>query len=274
MARAPTQMAADMRGDSLSNNNGPGGGALRFRTLPSLQDIVAGKAFANQIRDVSVNDLLGRDAVQTDLTSVGALLHQQPVLVSGAGGSIGSELCRTICRFAPSSLILLDKAENAIFEIERELKKEFPTVPLIADIGDISDAIRMEQVFADYAPAIVFHAAAHKHVPLAESNPGEAIRNNVFGTKTLADAAIAANVKNFVMISTDKAVNPSSIMGATKRCAEIYIQSLAHRNKKLSTQHSALSTNFITVRFWQCTWHGNGSVVPIFKQQIAMPAAT
>ncbi len=179
-------------------------------------------------------------------------------MVSGAGGSIGSELCRTICRFEPSVLVLLDKAENSIFEIERELKKGFPTVKLVAAIGDISDPIRTEQMVSDYLPSIVFHAAAHKHVPLAESNPGEAIRNNVFGTKTLADAAAANGVKNFVMISTDKAVNPSSIMGATKRCAEIYIQALARRSH----------TNFITVRFGNVLG-SNGSVVPIFKQQIA-----
>jgi len=249
-----TQMAADMRGDGSST----GATALRFRTIPSLQDILAGKAAPNQIRDVSVNDLLGRDAVQTDLGSVGQMLHGQVVAVSGAGGSIGSELCRTICRFEPSLLVLMDKAENAIFEIERELKKEFPAVKLIPAIGDISDPVRVEQIFADFQPSTVFHAAAHKHVPLAESNPGEAIRNNVFGTKTLADAAATSGVKNFVMISTDKAVNPSSIMGATKRCAEIYIQSLARR----------CHTNFITVRFGNVLG-SNGSVVPIFKQQIA-----
>ena len=249
-----TQMATDMRGASSLG----GGPALRFRTIPSLQDILAGKAAATQIRDVGVNDLLGRDVVQTDLAAVGAMLHGQTVLVSGAGGSIGSELCRTICRYEPSVLVLLDKAENAIFEIERELKKSHPTVKLAPTIGDISDAIRMDQVFTDYQPSIVFHAAAHKHVPLAESNPGEAIRNNVFGTKTLADAAAANGVKNFVMISTDKAVNPSSIMGATKRCAEIYTQALARR----------CHTNFITVRFGNVLG-SNGSVVPIFKQQIA-----
>ena len=245
-----TQMAADMREGS--------GTGLRFRTIPSLQDILAGNAVANQIRDVSVNDLLGRDAVQTDLAAVGALIRREVVLVSGAGGSIGSELCRTICRFEPSLLVLLDKAENSIFEIERELKKSFPMVRLVAAIGDISDAIRTEQIVGEFLPSIVFHAAAHKHVPLAESNPGEAIRNNVFGTKTLADAAATHGVKNFVMISTDKAVNPSSIMGATKRCAEIYIQALARRSH----------TNFITVRFGNVLG-SNGSVVPIFKQQIA-----
>ncbi len=256
-----TQMAADMRGrggESGATAGISGGGGLRFRTIPSLQDILAGNAVANQIRDVSVNDLLGRDAVQTDLAAVGALLHREVVLVSGAGGSIGSELCRTICGFEPSLLVLLDKAENSIFEIERELKKSFPLVRLVAAIGDISDAIRTEQIVGEFLPSIVFHAAAHKHVPLAESNPGEAIRNNVFGTKTLADAAATHGVKNFVMISTDKAVNPSSIMGATKRCAEIYIQALARRSH----------TNFITVRFGNVLG-SNGSVVPIFKQQIA-----
>jgi len=231
---------------------------IRFRTIPALADVIAGRAMANQIRDISVNDLLGRAAVDLDMNAVGVMLHQQVVLVSGAGGSIGSEMCRTIAGFAPACLVLLDKAENAIFEIERELRRTFPTVALVPAIGDISDAVRVEQVFARYAPSIVFHAAAHKHVPLAELNPGEAIRNNMFGTKTLADAAANCGIKNFVMISTDKAVNPTSIMGATKRCAEIYIQSLARRSR----------TNFITVRFGNVLG-SNGSVVPIFKQQIA-----
>jgi FlaA1/EpsC-like NDP-sugar epimerase len=246
---------------------------LRFRTIPSLQDILTGKAAATQIRDVSVNDVLGRDTVDMDLAAVGAMLHGQVVLVSGAGGSIGSELCRTICRFEPAQLVLLDKAENAIFEIERELKKTWPAVRLVPAIGDITDAVRVDQVFTDYAPTIVFHAAAHKHVPLAESNSGEAIRNNVFGTKTLADAAAAFGVRNFVMISTDKAVNPSSIMGATKRCAEIYIQGLARRvvrgqKQEANSKKQEDRTNFITVRFGNVLG-SNGSVVPIFKQQIA-----
>jgi FlaA1/EpsC-like NDP-sugar epimerase len=254
------QTAADLR-------SGPAhASALRFRTVPSLADILAGNAPATQMRDVSVADLLGRDAVDMDLAAVGALIHGQVVLVSGAGGSIGSEMCRTIARFGPKHLVLLDKAENAIFEIERELRKTFPTVSLTPAIGDISDPVRVEQVFTDHGPSIVFHAAAHKHVPLAESNPGEAIRNNVFGTKTLADAAAAAGVKNFVMISTDKAVNPSSIMGATKRCAEMYIQGLARRGQ--GGAERPVGTNFITVRFGNVLG-SNGSVVPIFKQQIA-----
>ncbi|HVT79951.1 MAG TPA: nucleoside-diphosphate sugar epimerase/dehydratase [Phycisphaerae bacterium] len=258
-----TQMEADVHGTAATGNQAA---PIRFRTVPSLQDILAGKAAATQIREVSVNDVLGRDAVDMDLAAVGAMLHGQVVLVSGAGGSIGSELCRTICRFEPQQLVLVDKAENAIFEIERELRRNFPAVNLIPAIGDITDTVRVEQVFNDYLPSIVFHAAAHKHVPLAELNPGEAIRNNVFGTKTLADTAAAFGVKNFVMISTDKAVNPSSIMGATKRCAEIYIQGLARR--PLKTQDSRFRTNFITVRFGNVLG-SNGSVVPIFKQQIA-----
>ncbi len=247
-----TQVAQDGAGQSGLR------GGIRFRTIPAMADLIAGRAIANQIREVSVGDLLGRETVDMDMNAVGAMLHQQVVLVSGAGGSIGSELCRTIARFAPECLVLLDKAENAIFEIERELRRTHPTVRLIPAVGDISDAVRVEQVFAEYAPSIVFHAAAHKHVPLAELNPGEAIRNNVFGTKTLADAAANCGIKNFVMISTDKAVNPTSIMGASKRCAEIYIQALARRSR----------TNFITVRFGNVLG-SNGSVVPIFKQQIA-----
>ena len=253
-----TQIAQDSRGDG--RNTTP----IRFRTVPSLQEIITGAAGAggvSAIRDVSVNDVLGRDVVETDLAAVGAMLHQQVVLVSGAGGSIGSELCRTIARFEPAMLVLLDKAENAVFEIERELKRSFPAVKFVPCIGDISDPVRVEQVIGAYNPSVVYHAAAHKHVPLAELNPGEAIRNNVFGTKVLADAAAAGGVKNFVMISTDKAVNPSSIMGATKRCAELYIQNLARRI-------GAGGTNFITVRFGNVLG-SNGSVVPIFKQQIA-----
>jgi FlaA1/EpsC-like NDP-sugar epimerase len=260
-----TQMDADVHGTATASNVAP----LRFRTVPSMQDILAGKAQANQIREVSVADVLGRDAVEMDLAAVGGMLHQKVILVSGAGGSIGSELCRTICRFEPACLVLVDKAENAIFEIERELRRSWPAIKLIPVIGDISDAVRVEQIFADYQPAIVFHAAAHKHVPLAESNPGEAIRNNVFGTKLLADTAAANGVQNFVMISTDKAVNPSSIMGATKRCAEIYIQGLARRAQRAQQSGgNGPGTNFITVRFGNVLG-SNGSVVPIFKQQIA-----
>ena len=261
-----------------------GGGGIRFRTIPSLAELLAGSGgmggsrggmALHQIRDVSVNDILGRDAVQTDLAAVGAMLHGQVVLVSGAGGSIGSEICRTIAGFSPATLVLLDKAENAIFEIDRELRRTFPLLQIVPAIGDISDPIRVDQIFSQYAPNIVFHAAAHKHVPLAELNPGEAIRNNVFGTKTLADTSLRWGVKNFVMISTDKAVNPTSIMGATKRCAEIYIQSLARRAAHAAPKpmsgggaSSSQGTNFITVRFGNVLG-SNGSVVPIFKQQIA-----
>jgi FlaA1/EpsC-like NDP-sugar epimerase len=257
MRRIISLCRATQVGDNAAGQAGMRCG-IRFRTIPAMADLIAGRAMANQIREVSVNDVLGRDAVELDMNAVGAMLHQQVVLVSGAGGSIGSEMCRTIARFAPECLVLLDKAENSVFEIERELRRTFPTLRLIPTIGDISDAVRVDQIFAQYSPHIVFHAAAHKHVPLAELNPGEAIRNNVFGTKTLADAAASFNVKNFVMISTDKAVNPTSIMGASKRCAEIYIQSLARRSR----------TNFITVRFGNVLG-SNGSVVPIFKQQIA-----
>ena len=237
---------------------------IRFRIIPSFSeligggDVAGGRAALAQIRDVSVNDILGRDAVDTDLAAVGGMLHGKVVLVSGAGGSIGAEICRTIARFAPSTLVLLDKAENAIFEIERELRKTFPTLRIVPGIGDITDPVRVDQVFAEFLPAVVFHAAAHKHVPLAEANPGEAIRNNVFGTRVLADAAARHGTQHFVMISTDKAVNPTSIMGATKRCAEIYIQYLSRRS----------ATSFITVRFGNVLG-SNGSVVPIFKQQIA-----
>lgn len=239
-------------------DNQTGGPALRFRMVPSFTEMLAGIPAMQQVRDVNPNDLLGRSSVQLDLAAVGDMLRGRTVLVTGAGGSIGSELCRVISGFAPRELVLLDKAENGVFEIHRELRRNFPALQLSPEIGDVTDAVRVEQIFFHHRPAVVFHAAAHKHVPLAESNSGEAIRNNIMGTRTLADAAMAAGVRRFVMISTDKAVNPTSIMGATKRCAEIYIQALAGRS----------ATRFTTVRFGNVL-NSNGSVVPIFTQQIA-----
>jgi len=179
------------------------------------------------------------------------------VLITGAGGSIGSEMCRQICRFEPARLVLVEQAENPVFEIERELRQRFPHLNLVSYIADIADAKRVRNVFGREKPVVVFHAAAHKHVPLMEMHPGEAVKNNILGTRTVADAAVEAGVDKFVMISTDKAVNPTSVMGCSKRVAEMYIQELNHRSR----------THFVTVRFGNVLG-SSGSVIPIFRDQI------
>jgi len=233
------------------------GTKLRFRTVPSITDIASGKLRVSQIRDVNIDDLLGRDVVELDLNSIKNFLTEKVILVTGAGGSIGSEMCRQVCQFKPKLLLLVEQAENPLFYIERELKQRFPDVLLKPIIRNITDKERVEQIFEKYHPDVVIHAAAHKHVPLMEENPGEAIKNNVFGTMVMAQASDKYGVKNFVMISTDKAVNPTSIMGSSKRIAEMYIQDLDRTSK----------TNFVTVRFGNVLG-SNGSVVPIFKKQI------
>jgi len=234
------------------------GTKLRFRTVPSITDIASGKLRVSQIRDVDINDLLGREAVQLDLDLIEVFLKDKVILVTGAGGSIGSEMCRQVCNFGPKLLLLIEQAENPLFHIERELQKQFPQVNMKALICNITDSTRVCGIFEQYHPEVVIHAAAHKHVPLMEINPGESVKNNVIGTKTVADAADKFNATNFVMISTDKAVNPTSIMGSSKRVAEMYIQNLNDISK----------THFVTVRFGNVLG-SNGSVVPIFKNQIA-----
>ena len=234
------------------------GTKIRFSTVPSLMDIAAGKLRVSQMRDVDINDLLGREAVNLDMEQIRVFLKDKVILVTGAGGSIGSEMCRQVCTFEPRQLLLLEQAENPLFFIERELQKSFSKIPLESAIADITDKTRIEQIFSRYHPQVVIHAAAHKHVPLMEQNPGEAIKNNILGTRVIADAADAFGTECFVMISTDKAVNPTSVMGASKRVAEIYIQDLNKTSK----------THFVTVRFGNVLG-SNGSVVPIFKQQIA-----
>jgi FlaA1/EpsC-like NDP-sugar epimerase len=209
-------------------------------------------------RDVAMEDILRREPVRLDNDAIADILAKRTAAVTGAGGSIGSDLCRQICQFGPSTLLLLEQAENSLFNIHRQLASEFPGIRLVPCIADICDAARIRRLFKEWRPNLVLHTAAHKHVPLMELNPGEAIKNNVFGTKTLADLADACGIEKFVMISTDKAVKPTSVMGASKRIAEIYVQSLARWSR----------TRFIVVRF------GNvlgsvGSVIPIFKEQIA-----
>jgi len=234
------------------------GTKIRFRTVPSITDIASGKFRVSQIRDVDINDLLGREVVQLDLDLIEAFIKDKIILVTGAGGSIGSEMCRQVCTFNPKLLLLVEQAENPLFYIERELHKQFPTIPVKAIICNITDRICVEELFGKYKPQVVIHAAAHKHVPLMELNPAEAIKNNVVGTQVTADAADRYGSGNFVMISTDKAVNPTSIMGSSKRIAEMYIQDLNRTSK----------THFVTVRFGNVL-DSEGSVVPIFRKQIA-----
>jgi len=234
------------------------GTKIRFRTVPSITDIATGKFRVSQIRDVDIKDLLGREVVQLDLNLIETFLRDKIVLVTGAGGSIGSEMCRQICLFAPKLLLLAEQSENPLFHIENELRKKFPAIPMEAVICDITDKPRVERIFEKYGPQIVIHAAAHKHVPLMELNPGEAVKNNIAGTKIVADAADRFGSTSFVMVSTDKAVNPTSIMGSSKRIAEMYIQDLNKTSK----------TGFVTVRFGNVLG-SNGSVVPIFEKQIA-----
>lgn len=231
---------------------------VRFRTVPPAIDLIEGRVQVSQIRDVAIEDLLGREPVELDTEAIGAVLKGKRVLVTGAGGSIGSEMCRQIARFAPERLILFEQAENNLFEIDRELRAEFGDLNIVPYVGDICDRARVCAVMLAERPSAVFHAAAHKHVPMMEINAGEAVKNNVLGTKTVADAAVEARIEKVVVISTDKAVNPTSIMGCTKRVAEMYVQQLSARSE----------TQFVTVRFGNVLG-SSGSVIPIFKKQIA-----
>jgi FlaA1/EpsC-like NDP-sugar epimerase len=231
---------------------------LRFSTIPDLVSIASGKIQVSQMREVDINDLLGREPVKLDMELISQFLKGKTIVVTGAGGSIGSEMCRQIAAFGPKSLILIEQAENYLFHIERELSRKFPGINLQACICDIIDKNRVDYLFEKYRPEVVIHAAAHKHVPLMEINPGEAVKNNICGTRNIAFAADKYKCGHFVMISTDKAVNPTSIMGSSKRIAEMSIQCL---NKKSQTR-------FVTVRFGNVLG-SNGSVIPIFRNQIA-----
>ncbi len=231
---------------------------LETKIIPGIYEIVGNMVNLSRIREVAIEDLLGREPINLDEGVVGSTIRSRIVLVTGAGGSIGSELCRQICRFGPARLILVERFENALFEIHRELAQAFPQVPIDPRIADVCDLPRMAQLFEIGKPELVFHAAAHKHVPMMEWNPGEAVKNNVGGTRAVADLADRFGVERFVLVSTDKAVNPSSVMGATKRVAEIYLQALSQRSK----------TRFVTVRFGNVLGSA-GSVIPIFREQIA-----
>ncbi|MGM0836079.1 MAG: polysaccharide biosynthesis protein [Bacillota bacterium] len=231
----------------------------KTQTLPMLEDLMTGKVSVNHFRDVQVEDLLGRPPVELDINSISETITNRVVLVTGAGGSIGSEICRQVSKFNPSKLILLGHGENSIYSIEMELKETYKNtkIEFITEIADIQDSKKMNTVMEKHSPYIVYHAAAHKHVPLMERNPEEAVKNNVMGTKNVALAANWNNVHTFVMISSDKAVNPTSVMGATKRLAEMIIQDLDKKS----------TTKFIAVRFGNVLG-SRGSVIPLFKKQI------
>jgi FlaA1/EpsC-like NDP-sugar epimerase len=231
---------------------------LETKIIPGIYEIVGEKVNLSRIREVAIEDLLGREPVRLDEVVVGDSIRSRVVLITGAGGSIGSELCRQVSRFGPSRLVLVERYENALFEIHRELATACPHVQIEPCIADVCDAERMERIFATCKPALVFHAAAHKHVPMMEWNPCEAVKNNIGGTKVLADLSDRHAVQKFVLVSTDKAVNPTSVMGATKRVAEIYLQSLSRQSE----------TKFVTVRFGNVLGSA-GSVIPIFREQIA-----
>ena len=231
---------------------------IPVKIVPGVFEIVGGRVNLSRIRHVAIDDLLRREPVVLDHEAIGGLIRGRTVLVTGAGGSIGSELCRQIARFSPASLVLVESSENNLFHIDRQLRAEFADLTIVPCIGDIRDAVRMEALFALHRPSSVFHAAAHKHVPMMEANPGEAIKNNVLGTKLMAELADRHHVSEFVMISTDKAVNPTSVMGASKRAAEIFIQALSQRSQ----------TRFVAVRFGNVLG-SQGSVIPLFQEQIA-----
>jgi FlaA1/EpsC-like NDP-sugar epimerase len=230
----------------------------RFRTIPGLADLVDRRVGVDHLRPVAIEDILGREPISLDMGLISKEMRGRAVLVTGAGGSIGSELCRQVARFDPSVLVLVERTENALFHVHRELCARFPGLELVPCLADVSDARRMDEILAAHEPSVIFHAAAHKHVPMVEWNPSEAVRNNVFGTRTLADLAHRRGVERFVMISTDKAVNPTSVMGTSKRVAEMYVQALSQRSR----------TRFVTVRFGNVLG-SNGSVIPIFQEQIA-----
>jgi FlaA1/EpsC-like NDP-sugar epimerase len=232
---------------------------VRFKTLPGLQDLIGGKLVGLQLRDIAIEDLLRRPPAEINLAEIAAYITGKTVLVTGAGGSIGSEICRQILPFQPSILLLLGHGENSIYSSQQKLLQnpELGNTLLIPLIADIQDADKIGQILKAHSPQIVFHAAAHKHVPMMELNPEEAIKNNVQGTRNLVEAAHNNQVERFVMISTDKAVNPTSVMGATKRIAEKILKGYAKRS----------STRFVAVRFGNVLG-SRGSVIPLFKRQI------
>ncbi len=230
---------------------------VKTRVLPTTEEVITKQGAINSLRDVQIEDLLGREPIQLDNKNIHSLIKGQTVLVTGGGGSIGSELCRQIIKYNPERLIILDIYENNLYDIEMELKGDFPKAHIEAVVGSVRDKSRLNEVFEKYKPELVFHAAAHKHVPLMENNPLEAIKNNVFGTYNVVNCADEYRVEKFVLISTDKAVNPTNIMGASKRMCEMIVQA---KNK-------VSKTDYVAVRFGNVLG-SNGSVIPLFKKQI------
>ena len=230
---------------------------VKMKILPGIYELIDGQVDIKKIRDVDIEDLLGRDSIALDNTQIAEDIKNKTVIVTGGGGSIGSELCRQIASFSPKLLIIFDIYENSAYDIQNELKSKYPTLPLKVLIGSVRDINRLDEIFSKYRPQLVFHAAAHKHVPLMEDSPFEAIKNNTVGTKNLSEIAGKYQVQRFVLISTDKAVNPTNIMGASKRLAELVIQDM---NKKYNTE-------YVAVRFGNVLG-SNGSVIPLFKKQI------
>ena len=230
----------------------------KVKTLPGINEIINDQVSIKNVRDVSIEDLLGREEIKLKIDEISSYLENRIVLVTGAGGSIGSELCRQIIKFKPRKLVLLDIYENSVYDLQQELLHLYQDLDLEVVIASVRDKDRILDVFKNYKPEIVFHAAAHKHVPLMENNPQEAIKNNIFGTLKVAQCAHEISVKRFVLISTDKAVNPTNVMGATKRVAELIIQAM----------NQISDTEFVAVRFGNVLG-SNGSVIPLFKRQIA-----
>lgn len=229
----------------------------KLRTLPGIYQLINGDVSVSKLKEVEIEDLLGRDPIQINTEEVLNSVHKKVILVTGGGGSIGSELCRQIAAHHPKQLIVLDIYENSVYEIQQELLRKYPELNQVVLIASVRNTARIEKIFETYHPDIVYHAAAHKHVPLMETSPNEAIKNNVFGTYKTAQAAAKYGVKKFVLISTDKAVNPTNIMGASKRICEMVIQMMNHMTE----------TNFVAVRFGNVLG-SNGSVIPLFKRQI------
>lgn len=230
---------------------------VKTRVLPTTEEVIDKQGAINSLRDVEIEDLLGRDAIHLDNKNIQYLIKGNTVLVTGGGGSIGSELCRQIVKYNPDKLVILDIYENNLYDIELELKADYPKAHIEPVIASVRDKARLKEVFEEFKPTLVFHAAAHKHVPLMENNPLEAIKNNVFGTYNVVNCADEYGVEKFVLISTDKAVNPTNIMGASKRVCEMIVQA---KNKVSKTE-------YVAVRFGNVLG-SNGSVIPLFKKQI------